>query len=177
MITAVDVALVDAGVLAASGYRNAPRTDPRNGQEFTTLVALAEDGHAVGQLEGHLDDATHPLDDMRLSRPHAWISFISTTHRRAGAGRALMREFARRAHEAGATGIGLLAEYSDDRTGRITFFIRCGFTEAWPGTLRDIYVASPRAVLAACTRRSEQPSPSHGATKERRGVPGAARRR
>ncbi|MEU1824192.1 GNAT family N-acetyltransferase [Streptomyces abikoensis] len=165
MIIVQDVTSVDAGVLAASGYQAAPRTDFRNGLEFTMLVAVTEDGDVVGHLEGHLQDSNHPLDDLRLPRPHAWISCISVTHRRMGAGRALMREFARLAHEAGASGIGLLAEYSDDRTGRIAFFTQCGFTEAWPGTLRDIYVASPSAVLAACGRRSEQPSPSHGTAK------------
>ncbi|MFI8943226.1 GNAT family N-acetyltransferase [Streptomyces syringium] len=99
-------------------------------------------------------------------RRHAWVGFISVAerHRRAGAGRALTSEFARRAQKNGATGIGLLAEYADDRDGRIAFFSSCGFTEAWPGTVRDIYVASPDAVLAACGRRRERPSPGSGTT-------------
>ncbi|MEU2855610.1 GNAT family N-acetyltransferase [Streptomyces syringium] len=165
MITVVDLALADADVLAASGFRPAPRTDFRNGQVFTTLVAVARDGHVVGQLEGHLHDPGHPLDELGLPRPHAWVGVISVVerHRRAGAGRALMAEFARRAQKNGATGIGLLAEYADDRDGRIAFFSNCGFTDAWPGTVRDIYVASPDAVLAACGGR-ERPSPGSGTT-------------
>ncbi|MFI9237052.1 GNAT family N-acetyltransferase [Streptomyces sp. NPDC053079] len=50
----------------------------------------------------------HALDELGLPRPHAWIGFIAVTkgHRRSGAGRALMSEFARRAQETGAARMG-----------------------------------------------------------------------
>ncbi|WP_058041220.1 hypothetical protein [Streptomyces roseifaciens] len=77
-----------------------------------------------------------------------------------------MSEFARRSQAAGVTGIGLLAEYSGNRDGRTAFFSSCWFTETWPGIARELYVASPLAVLAACGRAGPgtQPSPGYGIT-------------
>jgi len=142
----------DLPALTASGFAPGSGLDWHTGVPYDTLIAVDAAGAVLGRLQALYDDPRGPLDRLGVGRPQSWISFLNVVDdaQSRGVGGAMVAEFALRASRRGVAGIGLLVEFSGDRAGRVRFFNRCGFHEAWPGTPADIWVGKPAEIYGSC---------------------------
>lgn len=116
------------------------------------VVVAEDDGVVVGAVE-FLVDTDFGLDEGRPDHPgpQTWVYSLAVagTHRRRGAGRALLVEVARQAREAGNTFLALAPAEGDDEADRHTFFRMCGLTPieydvpcaAWGGPVSKVLAA------------------------------------
>lgn len=144
---------IQRALIAADFGEQAWSLGYRTDRYYDLLVAVDEDGTVLGMIDGHYSCDYDERIAEHVHPPQTWGSILAVApeHRRRGAGRALLAEFARRGKAAGSTYFVAKVDESNEPAGRMAFFASCGLRPVMPDRDDDVVAGPLEDVISACS--------------------------